>query len=310
MNFKKIWTEEPIGLVALAFSILSALTPLSFSLFNETFFYADNYDIRCGQFSAGDATVHGHFIYQNTSCIITNNSGSDISIVGVKPTIFNDKYSYPEFAFPMELKTEPQPIFFRRGESKRVEATYYALITEFVSSEPFEKCIPVADFQDMAAHNLRPCYDGEPQGKSLLQNFYEGVQVGLYDFNRSGLTIEIGDGREFYYQPELVKGGFLYPADSTEYIIQRQLTEDTMNPKKWASVPGGIYRFLFFTIGYIVLVATWMLTKWLYVALRNSYKKYSSHQEGDNSEKLSSDDVTSDKNQAADEAKTISARVP
>lgn len=305
MNFKKIWKEEPIGFVALVFSIISVLTPLSFGFFSETFFYADNYDIRCSKFSGEKSTVYNGIIYQETSCIITNNSASDISIVGIKPTLFENKTPYSEFTFPTELKTEPQPLFLRRGESRKVETTYYLLTTNFLSSAPFEKCAVASDFSGLGAKNLRPCQHGKSLKVNLFQYFYEGISFGFFDLNRSGLTIEVGDGREFYYQPEIELIGFRYPADSTENTILHDAFEDVAFPKKWASVPGSIFRVFVFIVGYFILMATWMLTKWLFIALRNSFRKYSVHQESDDIEKPPGNYVASDKNKEAEKAKTV-----
>lgn len=269
MKFLEQLLKEPVGLIALVFSILTVLVPTSVQVYRSNFYYDSYFDLRCSPFDGSEGTIVDQTIHQEASCILTNNSGSDLSVVGVRPTLFSGRHPYPELWLPQELKSEPVPTFLRDGESKIVNTIYYVPILSSVSLAPFDQCTPVAELQNTDAMGVRTCHDAIPQSKSLLQSFYEGeIGGGWYELERTGLTIELGNGRDIYYQPAFLPADFNY-ANVTfeEEIEQRRLTEGVTVSQKWSTTSSLFRSLLDYILVHVASLLTAILVTYIFFRL-------------------------------------------
>ena len=203
MNIRNIFKREPIGATSLVISILAIISPMAWSSIDNALFYSEKFDIRCDELLASNAELDGETVVQEANCTIVNNSDSDVSLVGVKSAIFHDTRAYTNLLLPEELRVEVLPAFLRRGEFYKFRSLYYAPLGSDIILKGSESCIAPDSLPSdrLPITKIQVCENSKSTGKNPLEYFYEGVGWQLYTFNRLGLVIQIGNGRDIYYSP-------------------------------------------------------------------------------------------------------------
>lgn len=209
MNIRKIFQNEPVGLISLAVSFLVIVFPMAWSSFENAFSYSEKFDIRCDDLLASSSELIGVTIVQKASCIIVNNSDSDVSLVGVTSAIFHDTQSYQDLLLPKNLRIEVEPAFLRKGEFYRFKTLYYAPLNLEIILEASKSCFQPDSLQ-INRHpivSIKVCDGLKATAKNPLERFYEGLDWEFYTFNRVGLVFHIGNGRDVYFSPSYALDG-------------------------------------------------------------------------------------------------------